>query len=119
MALSVADVLSVAGTIDQDILARSFGDHYDAWRGYGQAMHGLLPKYALRTDWRTEAPYLFGGAGSCGNGAAMRVAPLGTNFADDLQPAVVEVHNSAEVTHAIRGGSGNGRCGRCGSRRRR
>ena len=35
-----------------------------------------------------------------GNGAAMRVAPLGAYFADDLQRTVCEAELSAEVTHA-------------------
>ncbi len=100
MALSIVGVLIESGTIEQDTLARSFGDHFDSSRGYGPAMHGLLAKYALGTDWRNEAPSLFGGLGSYGNGAAMRVAPLGAFFAEDLDRVVVEARKSAEVTHA-------------------
>lgn len=100
MALSIVDVLTASGSVDQDALARSFGDHFDGARGYGQAMHGLLAKYALGTDWRSEAPRLFGGSGSYGNGAAMRVAPLGAYFADDFDRVVAEATKSAEVTHA-------------------
>jgi ADP-ribosylglycohydrolase len=43
---------------------------------------------------------LFHGVGSFGNGAAMRVAPIGAYFADDLQAVVQNADNSAEVTHA-------------------
>lgn len=100
MALSIVEVLTESGSVDQDALARSFGDHFDGSRGYGQAMHGLLAKYALGIDWRGEAPRLFGGSGSYGNGAAMRVAPLGAYFADDLGRVVVEATKSAEITHA-------------------
>ncbi|MER6005354.1 ADP-ribosylglycohydrolase family protein [Nonomuraea angiospora] len=35
-------------------------------------------------DWRTLSAELFDGKGSWGNGAAMRVAPLGAWFANDL-----------------------------------
>lgn len=38
--------------------------------------------------------------GSWGNGAAMRVAPLGAWFADDLEAVVTEAVRSAAVTHA-------------------
>ena len=99
MALSIVDVLNAGGTVDQDALASSFGDHFDPTRGYGPAMHGLLPPYAMGADWRREASGLFGGTGSYGNGAAMRVAPLGAYFSDDLDRVVIEAAKSAEVTH--------------------
>lgn len=99
MALSIVEVLSSHRTIDQDALARSFGDHYDSRRGYGRAMHSLLPLYSAGAGWRTEAPALFMGDGSYGNGAAMRVAPLGAFFADDLDRTMKEAHRSAVVTH--------------------
>jgi ADP-ribosylglycohydrolase len=99
MALSIVAVLSEYGTIDQDALAGSFGERYDPRRGYGRAMHGLLPRYRHGADWRLEAPRLFAGSGSFGNGASMRVAPLGAFFADDLDRTVAEAGRSAEVTH--------------------
>jgi len=43
---------------------------------------------------------MFGGSGSFGNGAAMRVAPLGAFFADDLDDLVEAAARSARVTHA-------------------
>ncbi|WP_210408401.1 ADP-ribosylglycohydrolase family protein, partial [Allokutzneria sp. NRRL B-24872] len=49
--------------------------------------------------WRTVAGEAFGGQGSRGNGAAMRVAPLGAHFADDPARAAMEAALSAEVTH--------------------
>ena len=99
MALSIVDVLNASGTVDQNALASSFGNHFDPTRGYGPAMHGLLPPYAMGADWRREASGLFGGTGSYGNGAAMRVAPLGAYFSDDLDRVVIEAAKSAEVTH--------------------
>jgi len=41
----------------------------------------------------------FGGQGSMGNGGAMRVAPLGAYFADDLGRCAEEARASALVTH--------------------
>ena len=48
MALSIVDVLLNRGTADQDALALSFGEHFDPIRGYGAAMHGLLPRAGER-----------------------------------------------------------------------
>ena len=38
MALSIVEVLVESGTIQQETLARSFGEHFDGSRGYGLAM---------------------------------------------------------------------------------
>lgn len=100
MALSVVSVLADADGIDQDELAQSFALHYDPRRGYGPAMHRLLPQFGAGGDWEQLAPALFGGSGSFGNGAAMRVAPVGAYFADDLDAVAEEAHKSAVVTHA-------------------
>jgi ADP-ribosylglycohydrolase len=40
------------------------------------------------------------GQGSLGNGGAMRVAPVGGYFADDLEALITAARASAEVTHA-------------------
>jgi ADP-ribosylglycohydrolase len=98
MALSVVGTLARFGRIDQDWLASSFGEHYHPARGYGMAMHNLLPAIRAGAPWR-EAAALFGGQGSFGNGAAMRVAPLGANFADDPDLAAEQAALSATVTH--------------------
>ncbi|MFJ2649749.1 ADP-ribosylglycohydrolase family protein [Streptomyces sp. NPDC087420] len=102
LALAVHQVLGEYGTVDQDRLAACFALTFDAdpARGYGHGMHVLLP--ALLTEperWRALAPELFEG-GSLGNGAAMRVAPLGAWFAADLARVSEQAVLSAEVTHA-------------------
>lgn len=100
MALSVVASLRQAGEIDQDRLAQSFARHYDRSRGYGPAMHGILPLMSLPGAWVNLAKRLFDGQGSFGNGAAMRVAPVGAYFADDLDLAAAQAYDSAIVTHA-------------------
>jgi len=100
MSLSLIEVLVQHGEINQDALARSFAARFERGRGYGPAMYDLLPRLRAGHDWRTAAHALFGGQGSFGNGAAMRVAPLGAFFADDLPAAVEHAARSAEVTHA-------------------
>jgi len=100
MALSLVSVLRQSGEIDQDRLARSFSEHYDAGRGYGPAMHDIVPMMWLPGAWVSLSRRLFAGQGSFGNGAAMRVAPLGAYFADDLEAAASQAFDSAIVTHA-------------------
>ena len=100
MALSIFSVLRQYHKVNQDILAMSFGARYDARRGYGGAMHWLLPKLWQGAKWFELAPLLFEGQGSYGNGGAMRVAPVGAYFADDLAAVVVNAALSSDVTHA-------------------
>jgi len=100
MALSIVSILKEYGEINQESLVRSFARHYDPERGYGAGMHGLLSKIRNRIDsWEKESRALFGGEGSFGNGSAMRVAPVGAYFADDLDKIVEQATLSSITTH--------------------
>lgn len=101
MALAVLDVLARHGRIHRDDLARLFGERYlrDPWRGYGGGAHRILQAFAEGVPWTAASSGAFGGQGSMGNGAAMRVAPLGAFFADDPAALVEEARASAEITH--------------------
>ena len=101
MALSIVEVLKTHGHIEQDALAQAFARRYleDPYRGYGGGAARLLQQVAAGSDWRTVSPALFG-SGSYGNGAAMRVAPLGGFFYEDLQQVIKEAQLSAIITHA-------------------
>ncbi len=100
MALSIFSILRQYAGINQDRLAASFVNRYDRSRGYGPAMHGLLSQFHSGIPWRQAAQSLFAGQGSYGNGAAMRVAPVGAYFAEDLAATAHHARLSAEVTHA-------------------
>ncbi|PJM96682.1 hypothetical protein CG719_05720 [Streptomyces sp. CB01373] len=80
-------------------LARSFAERHDFDRGYGPAMNRLLRLVRQGGNWRELAAGLFDGQGSWGNGAAMRVAPLGARFPGDPERAARQAAMSAEVTH--------------------
>ncbi len=101
MAISVAGVLKSHGKIHQDALAKRFMRRFerDPERGYGQMTRIQLREMIAGARWRETAANAFGGQGSMGNGGAMRVAPLGAYFADDLERVVAEARASAEVTH--------------------
>ncbi|MEU3861947.1 ADP-ribosylglycohydrolase family protein [Streptomyces sp. NPDC028722] len=102
MACSVLTVLAVHQRIDQDALARSFAEHHDVDRGYGPAVNRLLRLVREGGDWRELAAGLFNGQGSWGNGAAMRIAPLGAWYADDPEQATHQAEISAYTTHQHR-----------------
>lgn len=101
MALSIVEVLEEHRQIDQDALARAFARRFrqDPYRGYGAGARRLLAAIAAGADWRERAPRLFG-TGSYGNGASMRVAPVGGYFYDDVGRAAEEARRSAAITHA-------------------
>ncbi|GAA2747772.1 ADP-ribosylglycohydrolase family protein [Kitasatospora cinereorecta] len=101
MALVLVDHLRRHGRVDQDGLAREFAAAYtaDPARKYGPSMHQVLRRIHRGEDWRAVTSGMFGGQGSHGNGAAMRVAPLGAWFADDLNRAAEQAALSAAATH--------------------
>jgi ADP-ribosylglycohydrolase len=101
MAVSVCACLERHRGIEPEWLAESFARHYDPERGYGSAMNALLMRiYALgAANWFEEAMELFNGEGSYGNGAAMRVAPVGAYFAYDLNLVAEHAALSAIATH--------------------
>ena len=99
MALSIVSILRECGEIDQDKLAQSFAKYYVRDRGYGASMHKLLTRIGDGEAWQKVASSLFDGQGSYGNGAAMRVAPVGAYFAEDLDLVVTQARKSAEITH--------------------
>ncbi|MFB7878840.1 ADP-ribosylglycohydrolase family protein [Nocardia sp. NPDC056064] len=101
MACSIFAVLSAHGRIDQDTLAHSFAEHYDIYRRYGPGTSRILRLMRQKGyPWAELARQAREGRGSWGNGAAMRIAPLGAWFADDLDRVVDEATASAVVTHA-------------------
>ena len=99
MACSVVDEV-LSGGVDQQRLAANFAERCDPYRGYGVGAVVILHRIREGTPWREAAGAVFNGAGSCGNGAAMRIAPLGAYHAGDPGRAAAEARLSAEVTHA-------------------
>src|SRR5215212_3672308 len=101
MALSIVEVLEKYGYIDQDALAQAFARRFteEPDRGYAGGAVRLLGQVATGSNWREISPRLFGN-GSFGNGSAMRVAPIGAYFFNDLQQAAEQAQLSAVVTHA-------------------
>ncbi|MEU5885071.1 ADP-ribosylglycohydrolase family protein [Spirillospora sp. NPDC047279] len=100
MACSVVSCLHQHGRIDQDVLASSFATRMDVGRRYGAGALELLERVRDGHPWRVAAVESFGGNGSFGNGAAMRVAPLGAYYGGDPARAAAEATLQAEITHS-------------------
>jgi ADP-ribosylglycohydrolase len=101
MALSIVEVLENYGCIDQDVLAQAFARRFtlEPHRGYAGGAMRLLTQISTGGNWRDLSPRLFG-SGSFGNGSAMRAAPIGGYFFNDLKQAAKQARLSAVVTHA-------------------
>jgi poly(ADP-ribose) glycohydrolase ARH3 len=102
MAIGLAESVVRKGCIDQQNLGETFRLNFERepWRGYASGpptIFSLVEKLGI--TYPEAARMLFAGTGSLGNGAAMRIAPVGLFFhlAEDLYK---QASLSAEVTHA-------------------
>ncbi|SFQ72063.1 poly(ADP-ribose) glycohydrolase ARH3 [Amycolatopsis arida] len=89
------------GLVDPDALARELAAAWRAepWRGYGPGAARVFELIDNGTPWRAAASAAFGGAGSFGNGAAMRVAPVALVTTSARQAAELGAR-TGELTHA-------------------
>ncbi|MFI0451301.1 ADP-ribosylglycohydrolase family protein [Actinomadura sp. 6N118] len=95
----VLELAFTEGDIDQDRLVGRFAHHHDFDRGYGPSTNRFLRLVREGADWQEQLADLFDGQGSWGNGAAMRVAPLGAYYAGSPYRAAHQAERSATVTH--------------------
>ncbi|MFF3567951.1 ADP-ribosylglycohydrolase family protein [Nocardia jiangxiensis] len=100
MACTIYSEISTRGHIDREVLASVFAERCEPYRGYGGNTVAVLHQIRDGRPWADAAGDAFGGRGSWGNGAAMRVAPLGAYFAGNPDRAAAQAALSAEVTHA-------------------
>jgi poly(ADP-ribose) glycohydrolase ARH3 len=98
MAIGVAETLIQCGEINEEQLCSAFAKNYEPSRGYGQGARQLIESMISGGDRRKLAETIFPG-GSLGNGAAMRVAPVGLLFCDDLDQVARQAELSAMPTH--------------------
>ncbi len=101
MAISIVETLEAHRGVEPDDLAARFARRYqqDPGRDYGRGVHEILNAVLQGKEWREAAAGGFGGQGSMGNGGAMRAAPVGAYFADDVDAAVLNAGLSSRVTH--------------------
>ena len=98
MAIGVAEALIERGEIIEESLCRAFVTNYVPSRGYGRGARAVLDAMEDGGDYRQVAESHFPG-GSYGNGAAMRVAPVGLLFRDHPQKLLEQARLSSLPTH--------------------
>ncbi|GAA3686229.1 ADP-ribosylglycohydrolase family protein [Lentzea roselyniae] len=99
MACNLVAELRDHGDIDRDRLAATFAHRCEPYRGYGAGAFTILRKIRQGTPWKEAAGSAFNGQGSCGNGAAMRIAPLGAYFVNEAETLTAQAIRASEVTH--------------------
>jgi poly(ADP-ribose) glycohydrolase ARH3 len=82
-------------------LARAFADEFQAepFRGYGRSVVDVFDRVRRGIAWDEAAARQFGGEGSYGNGAAMRVAPVALWAYPDVDRVAEVAAQTARVTH--------------------
>ena len=102
MAIGLAEAIIEKGDIDQRRLGDMFSQNFkrEPWRGYASGPPTIFNMVqGLGIPYTEAARRLFGGTGSLGNGAAMRIAPVGLFFHNSSE-LYEKASASAEVTHA-------------------
>lgn len=98
MMIGVAQTLVECARIDDRVLCRHFATNFLPQRGYGRGARLVLEAMVDGHDHQYLAENLFPG-GSFGNGAAMRVAPVGLMFRDDYDLLWEQARLSSLPTH--------------------
>lgn len=100
MMIALAESLLERDAIDAEHLAGSFLEAFDPARGYGSGTVALFRLWREGEPISRAASQLHGGRGSLGNGAAMRIAPIGVRFANSPDKLCAQARRSAGLTHA-------------------
>lgn len=101
MTIGVAGSLVERGGFDGSHMAARLADNFDAepWRGYGSGPPQVFRLLRAGAPWDRAARTLFRGAGSYGNGAAMRIAPIALFAHPDLDEVAELARHAARITH--------------------
>jgi len=101
MMIGVAESLIANKGFDGEHMAWTFIRNWEKepWRGYGPGPPRVFRMIKSGIAWNEAARQLYGGMGSFGNGAAMRVAPVGLFYYDNAEKLREIAYKSAEITH--------------------
>ena len=100
MSIAVAEWLLSDPERRPERLLELFANHHENWRRYGPGcarILSLVPEY--RDNWQALGTIMFP-QGSYGNGSAMRVAPIGLRFHDELNALLETAILSSKTTHS-------------------
>jgi len=93
MMIGLMEALLEDREFDPARAAKRFLENFHPWRGYGARIYGVMARLKQGLPWQEV------GTDSWGNGAAMRVAPIGFFFFDDRGRLKEKAILSATITH--------------------
>ncbi len=101
MAIGLAESLIACKDLNGWHLAEVFTKNFEQepWRGYGPGPPRIFKKIRAGMSWDKAALDIYPG-GSYGNGAAMRVAPVGLFYFKDFKKLVAAARDQSIITHA-------------------
>jgi len=102
MMICVAESLIAKEGFNGSHMAQTFIKNYERepWRGYASGPPLVFKWIKSGVAWNEASKRLFGGSGSYGNGAAMRVAPVGLFYHDDPEQLRAVAYGQSQITHA-------------------
>ena len=98
MTLALAESLARCGKIDPEDIAKQFSLSCDLTRGYAVGTTRAVLALRAGLKWHAVGRIVFEN-GSFGNGAAMRVSPVGLFFHHDLNALQEAAVEQANITH--------------------
>lgn len=101
MTLAMAESLVAQEAFEGSHMAATFVRNFEAepWRGYGPGPPQVFRAIRRGARWDEAGRRLFGGSGSYGNGAAMRVCPAAMFACRDLDRVAWLARQTALITH--------------------
>lgn len=101
MMIGVAESLIEKKGFDGEHMTSRFMENYgrEPFRGYGPGPPRVFRMIKGGEAWDKAAERLYGG-GSFGNGSAMRIAPVGVFYYDDIAKLKEIAYKSSQITHA-------------------
>lgn len=101
MMIGMAEALVENEGFDGEHMAHTFMENYECepWRGYGPGPPRIFRLVRAGEAWDKAAERLYPG-GSYGNGSAMRIAPVGVLYHDDLAELREVAYRSSQITHS-------------------
>ena len=101
MMIGVAESLVQREGFDGEHMAHIFirNYEYEPWRGYGPGPPYVFRMIRASEPWDKASEKLYRG-GSYGNGSAMRIAPVGVFYHDDLAMLREVARRSSQITHS-------------------
>ena len=102
MMIGVAESLIACRGVQGEHMGRKFLEHYERepWRGYGSGPPRIFALIRQGARWDERLDRRFYPGGSFGNGAAMRVAPIGLFYYKDPIALRKAAYASSMLTHS-------------------